>query len=152
MFVAALVVEIRPSARPVKVVVGAAGVETTLNANDTQTGQRPLKGWRPIVLSNTVGKLAEKIVVDKLQTLTEGFHPLQYGSQKGRSAIDVMMLTISKAERGIKQRHQVTLLGEDVTSAFNNLRSEGKTWDRSAISSPFKTSCSSYHGAGQLAH
>lgn len=81
-----------------------------------------VKGWRPIVLANTVGKLGEKLIADELQSQLQLFHNLQYGSRKGRSAIDSMMLTVSHAERAIKEGKKATLLGKDIVSTFNNVR------------------------------
>jgi len=46
-----------------------------------------IKGLRPIVLRNTNSKLGEKVITDRLQKAREGFHELQYGTRKGRSAI-----------------------------------------------------------------
>lgn len=68
-----------------------------------------VKGWRPIVLSNCIGKLAEKVVADRLQRHTPLFHPLQYGSRKHRSAIDSMMVTLSKVEDAHTAGNHATL-------------------------------------------
>ena len=57
-----------------------------------------------MVLSNTVGKLAEKCIVSgPLQNYTTLFHNRQYGSRKGRSAINAMMLTVPHAEQAIRE-------------------------------------------------
>lgn len=80
------------------------------------------KGWRPIILANTVGKLGEKVMADHIQQKTHLFHSLQYGSRKGRSATDAMKLIISKAQREVQPGHRLTLLGKDVVSAFNHLQ------------------------------
>lgn len=86
-----------------------------------------VKGWRPIVLANTMGKLADKVVANRIQPLHKLFHKLQYDCRKGRSesAGDAMMITMSKVERAMKGGSRATLLGKDVVSAFNNLRKEG---------------------------
>jgi len=81
-----------------------------------------LKSWRPIVLSNTTGKLLQKGLADQLQSHPAPFHHLQYGSRKGRSAIDANMITITKVQRAIHNGHRATLLGKDIVSAFNHLR------------------------------
>ena len=57
-----------------------------------------VKDWRPIVLSNIVGKLAEKVLTDKLQKVAI-FHKLQFGSRKKKLAIDVIMLAESKYKK-----------------------------------------------------
>ena len=87
-----------------------------------------VKGWRPIVLSNTVGKLAEKVLADELQKVAI-FHKLQFGSRKKKSAIDAIMLAVSKAQEAMERGDYVTILGDDVVSAFNHTR-KGKIIDR----------------------
>ena len=82
-----------------------------------------VKGWRPIVSANTVGKLAEKVIADRIQLDNPPvFHHFQYGSRKHRLAIDAMMLTASIAERAVCEGKQATLLGKDIVSAFKNAR------------------------------
>jgi len=66
----------------------------------------------------------DKLIAKELQAKTHLFHNLQYGPLVGRSAIDAMMLTLSTAEREIARGNRVTLLGKDIVSAFNNIRSE----------------------------
>ena len=87
-----------------------------------------VKGWRPIVLSNTVGKLAEKVFADELQKIAL-FHQLQFGSRKKKSAIDAMMIAVAKAQEAVERGDYVTILGDDVVSAFNHTR-KGKIIDR----------------------
>ena len=86
--------------------------------------QSAVNGWRPIVLAQTVGKLADKVVASRLQKL-DTFHHLQYGSRTGRSAADSLVLTTSIARRAIANGERATLLGKDIVSAFNHLRKEG---------------------------
>jgi len=81
-----------------------------------------VKGWRPIVLTNTVGKLGEKVMANKLQRVTDLFHTLRYCSRINRSAIDSMMIITSTVQKEIAKGNQATLLGKDVVSAFNNVR------------------------------
>jgi len=83
-----------------------------------------VKGWRPIVLAQTAGKLADKVIADTLQQ-ADIFHNLQYGSRKQRPAMDAPMLSISQAPRATKSGLQAAMLGKDVVSAFNHLRKEG---------------------------
>jgi len=83
-----------------------------------------VKGWHPIVLSNTNSKLGEKVIANRLQRAHEGFHNLQYGSRKGRSATDAMALIISHALRETRKGATASLLGKDIISAFNHLRHE----------------------------
>jgi len=84
--------------------------------------QFSIKGWRPIVLSNTCSKLWEKVIADSLQRAHKGLRHLQYGSRKGRSAIDAMSVIISYTLRETSKGAKVSLLGKDITLAFNHLR------------------------------
>jgi len=94
-----------------------------------------VNGWRPIVLSNTSSKLGEKVVADRLQRATQGFHQYQYGSRKGRSAIDAMAISVSRIIRVLGKGARVSLLGKDIVSAFNHLR-HGPTLDTIRANSP----------------
>ena len=51
-----------------------------------------VKGWRPIVLASTVGKLAEKLVALELQAHEELWHERAFAGRKGRGAMDSVML------------------------------------------------------------
>jgi len=81
-----------------------------------------VRGCRPIALSNTVGKLGEKVTACRFQRATNLFHELHYGSRKGRSVTDAMMLTLSKAQREMGRGNQVIMLAKDMVSTFSNLR------------------------------
>jgi len=94
-----------------------------------------VKGWRPIVLSNTSSLLEEKVIADRLQKAHGGFHGLQYGSRKRRSAIDAMSISISRITRDLNLGSRVSLMGKDIVSAFPHLRS-GSTLDRLQACSP----------------
>lgn len=87
--------------------------------------RKQVKGWRSIVLINTVGKLSEKLVANTLQKETELFHKVQCGSRKCRSATSAMILNISQTQRNLSDNAQVTLLGKDIVSVFNNVRIKG---------------------------
>jgi len=69
-----------------------------------------LKGWRPIVLANTIGKLCDKVVANRLQRHPELMHQLQYGSRKGRSATDAMMIIIIVTRKELGKGNKVSLL------------------------------------------
>ena len=83
-----------------------------------------VKGWCPIVLSNTCGKLVENQVAKMQQKNTSLFNHLQYGSRTGRSAMDSLMLIVGEAERAFKSGLQVTLLGRVILSAVNQVKKE----------------------------
>ena len=57
-----------------------------------------LKAWRPITLINCIGKLGEKVVADELQQAGL-LHRHQFGSVKGRSAIDVVFCEVTRVQR-----------------------------------------------------
>jgi len=77
-----------------------------------------VKGWRPIVLANTVGKLAEKLVALELQQHKELWHERAFAGRKGRGAMDSVMLMAHIAE----QHPAGVIVGRDAQSAFNTLR------------------------------
>ena len=81
-----------------------------------------VKGWRPIVLANTTGKLADKLVANQLQKINPLFHTLQYGSRQHRNATDCNLLAISLASKVRNSSGRASLLGKDVVSLFNNLQ------------------------------
>ena len=69
-------------------------------------GHKATKGWRPIILINCIGKLAEKVVVDELQEAGL-FHKGQYGGIKGRLAVEVITWTLTRAQRVMERGGQV---------------------------------------------
>jgi len=82
--------------------------------------QTRVRGWRPIVLANTVSKLAEKIVAQELQEREELWHEGAFAGRKGRGAIDSVMLM-----NMIREKHpEGEIIGRDAQSAFNTLRRE----------------------------
>jgi len=77
-----------------------------------------VKGWRPIVLANVVGKLAEKLVALALQEHEELWHERAFAGRKGRGAIDSVMLMAYIAE----QQPAGVIVGRDAQSAFNTVQ------------------------------
>lgn len=55
------------------------------------------KRWRPIVLINYLLNLMDKVIVNELQSLLV-FHHGQFGSGKGKSAIDMAIQATSEAQ------------------------------------------------------
>ncbi|CAB0041209.1 unnamed protein product, partial [Trichogramma brassicae] len=90
--------------------------------------------YRPLCMLDTVGKILERIICDRLEAFTErpgGLSERQYGFRKGRSTIDAIQDVISTAReaiagkrwyRGTKEYCAVVTL--DVRNAFNSAR-----WD-----------------------
>ena len=56
------------------------------------------KNWRQINLINCIGKIGEKVVADQLQEVGL-LHRHQYGSVKGRSALEVVFRGVTRAQR-----------------------------------------------------
>lgn len=75
-----------------------------------------VKGWRPIVLLNTVGKLADKLVAEDLGHRRELFHERAFAGRKGRGAIDSVMLMDE-----LRRKVGGHVYGRDIKSAFNSL-------------------------------
>ncbi|CAB0031311.1 unnamed protein product [Trichogramma brassicae] len=90
--------------------------------------------YRPLCMLDTVSKILERIICDRLEAFTErpgGLSERQYGFRKGRSTIDAIEDVISTAReaisnkrwyRGTKKYCAVVTL--DVRNAFNSAR-----WD-----------------------
>jgi len=78
-----------------------------------------VKGWRPIVLLNSVGKLADKVVAQILGKKEELFHERAFTGRKGRGAIDSVMLMDE-----LRKKVGGEVYGRDIKSAFNSLDRE----------------------------
>ena len=95
-------------------------------------GNKPLEdssSYRPICLLDTMGKLLEKLILQRLQTLLVGENGLsgnQFGFRKGRSTVDAiqaMVDTATKARRGTGKRTGFcALISIDIHNAFNAAR------------------------------
>lgn len=83
--------------------------------------------YRPICLLDTVGKLLEKVILNRLTKYTEsgsGLSEMQFGFRKGRSTVDAIRTVVDIMETAQKQQRRgnrycavVTL---DVKNAFNS--------------------------------
>jgi len=76
-----------------------------------------VRGWRPIVLANVIGKLAEKVMALELQEHEELWHERAFAGHKSRGAIDSVMLMAYIAEK-----HPEGIVGRDSQSALNTVR------------------------------
>lgn len=83
--------------------------------------------YRPICLLDTLGKLLERVILNRLSEYTEGEHGLserQFGFRKGRSTVDAMQIVIGNAEKALlKQRRgdrYCAIITIDVKNAFNS--------------------------------
>ena len=87
--------------------------------NLTQT-----KNWRPLNLINCIGKLGEKVVADRIQK--EGssiLHHQQYGSGRGRSAVNVLYKSEVKVRQCLQNGGLVGWAFWDVEGGFQNVQS-----------------------------
>ena len=84
---------------------------------------KQLKGWRPMNLINCVCKLGEKMVADELQQAGL-FHRHQYGSVKGRSAVEPVFREVVRAQRALARGERVAWGIWDVKGGFQNAREE----------------------------
>ena len=81
------------------------------------------KNWRSLNLINCMGKLGEKVVADRIQE--EGssiLHHQQYGSVRGRSAVDVLYKSVVKARQSLEGGGSVGWAFWDVRGGFQNVR------------------------------
>ena len=81
--------------------------------------QSKVKGWRPIVLLNMVGKLADKVVAETLGKREELFHERAFVGRRGSGAIDSVMLIDE-----LRKKTGGEVYGRDIKSAFNSLDRE----------------------------
>ena len=82
------------------------------------------KNWRPLNLINSIGKLGEKVVADRIQE--EGssiLHHQQYGSVLGCSAVEVLYKLVVKARQCLEHRGSVGWAFWDVQEGFQNVQS-----------------------------
>ena len=82
------------------------------------------KNWRPLNLINCIGKLGENVMADRIQE--EGssiLHHQQYGSVRGRSAVDVLYKSVVKARQSLEGGGSVASAFWDVKGGFQNVRS-----------------------------
>lgn len=83
--------------------------------------------FRPICLLDTLGKLLERIILNRLMLYTEGEHglaPRQFGFRKGRSTVDAIRIVVEKAEEARKKKRRgdryCAVITVDVKNAFNS--------------------------------
>ena len=80
------------------------------------------RNWRPLNLINCVEKLGEKVVADRIQDYgDELFHRLQYGSVRGRSAVDVLYRSVVRARACMDGGGSVGWGFWDVKGGFQNV-------------------------------
>ena len=95
-------------------------------------GNRPLgvpSSYRPICLLDTMGKLLEELILQRLQALLVGENGLsdnQFGFRKGRSTVDAIQAVVNIAtntRKGTgKSKGFCALISIDIRNAFNSAR------------------------------
>lgn len=95
-------------------------LEKPKKENETETS------YRPICLISVIGKLLEKLVVQRLQVEIEDkrlIHENQFGFRKGRSTIDALKKVLDIGEmiklKAIKNREFCAMILIDIKNAFN---------------------------------
>ena len=85
--------------------------------------------YRPICLSDTMGKLLEEMILQRLQghmVRENGLSENQFGFRKGRSTVDAIQAVVdidTKARRGTgKRKAFCALISIDISNAFNTAR------------------------------
>lgn len=83
--------------------------------------------YRPICLLDTVGKLLERVILNRLTKYTEstnGLSNMQFGFRKGRSTVDAIRTVVEAAETAQNQQRRgnryCAVITLDVKNAFNS--------------------------------
>ena len=92
--------------------------------------------YRPICLLDTLGKLLERVINNRLTTYSEGEGGLantQYGFRKGRSTVDAISRVVATADMALKKTRSgnryCAIVTIDVKNAFNSA-----SWEAIALS------------------
>ncbi|GBO22191.1 hypothetical protein AVEN_211760-1 [Araneus ventricosus] len=83
------------------------------------------KSYRPTCLLPTLGKLLEKLLLQRFnfQLKTNKLqHPLQYGFREGKSADDALLHVISLLKQARRQEKPAVLISLDISCAFDSLQ------------------------------
>ena len=112
----------------------APGIDGVPNEilKELRKGNKPLgdpSSYRPICLLDTMGKLLEELILQRLQTLLVGENGLsenQFGFRKGRSTVDAIQAVVNiatNARKGTGKRKGFrALVSIDIRNAFNTAR------------------------------
>ncbi|GBM95487.1 hypothetical protein AVEN_95944-1 [Araneus ventricosus] len=87
--------------------------------------EQNIKSYRPISLLPTLGKLLEKLLLQRFnfQLKTKKLqHPLQYGFREGKSADEALLHVTSLLEQALRQEKHAVLISLDISGAFDNLQ------------------------------
>ena len=93
-------------------------------------GDKPLdqpSSYRPLVMLNTVGKVLERLLVNRIEEHLEGLgeeglSTQQFGFRKGKSTVDAAIALTAEADLASGHRAVCAVVGVDIRNAFNTAR------------------------------
>ncbi|GBN16216.1 hypothetical protein AVEN_212574-1 [Araneus ventricosus] len=92
----------------------------------TGKDKQNIKSYRPISLLPTLGKLLEKLLLQRfnfqLKTKKTLQHPLQYGFREEKSTDDALLHVTSLLEQARRQEKHAVLISVDISDAFDSLQ------------------------------
>jgi len=97
---------------------------TIIIPKPNKTSYNQLKVFRPIVLLNTLGKLIEKVIAERLQfivTSNDFIHPSQLGSLKFKSTTDAGVALTHIVQSGCVKGKTTSTLAFDISQFFSSL-------------------------------
>jgi hypothetical protein len=83
--------------------------------------------YRPIALENTIGKVLESIMTEKISYLCEAYNLLpthHFGGRPGRTTEDAMLILSESIHQAWKRGQVFSAILMDVSGAFNNVHHE----------------------------
>ncbi|CAD7077663.1 unnamed protein product [Hermetia illucens] len=81
--------------------------------------------YRPICLVNTIGKLFERVIYNRLLAVAEmegGFSDKQFGFHKAKSTVDAISMLTGLAQTAIEEGKCCAVITLDVKNAFNSAK------------------------------
>ncbi|GBN77825.1 hypothetical protein AVEN_123090-1 [Araneus ventricosus] len=110
-----------------KVPIGKAPGYDGIDNIIVKTGKEEhnIKSYRPTSLLTTLGKLLEKLLLQRFnfQLKTNKLqHPPQYGFREGKSADDALLHVTSLLEQARRQEKHAVLISLDISGAFDSLQ------------------------------
>ena len=97
---------------------------TIIIPKPNKTSYDQLKAFRPIVLLNTLGKLIEKVIAERLQFIVASndfIHPSQLGSLKFKFTIDAGVALTHIVQSGWVKGKTTSTLAFDISQFFSSL-------------------------------
>lgn len=87
-----------------------------------------ISSYRPISLLSSVGKIFERLILEKLNSHIEGYDIIkdhQYGFRKEKSSVHQLFRVSKNIEKQIRSRKSVGMLSLDLQSAFDTVWHDG---------------------------